>query len=160
MIRALWSLYRDRGITTDWKPSVPPQPTVGAAAKKAAAAADGRGSGPPARPEQSARQPEGLVAFLRRILFEIPPARPEKGEAPGVGERLKPLPARKAKLALVEMMRDLALEDVAFARGVLPLLEEFMISRGPSERAACLVAVTRIRHTHPELRLDRQGVAS
>lgn len=48
-------------------------------------------------------------------------------------------------------MRDLALEEIGFARGVLPLLEEFMTSRGPSERAACLVAVTRIRHTHPEL---------
>ena len=103
--------------------------------------------------------PKALWAFLRRILFEIPPARPEKGESPGVGERLKPLPARKAKLALIETMRDLALEDAAFARGVLPLVEEFMVSRGASERAACLVAVTRIRHTHPELRLDRQGVA-
>ena len=72
---------------------------------------------------------------------------------------MKPLPARKAKLALIETIRDLALEDVAFARGVLPLVEEFMISRGASERAACLVTVTRIRHTHPELRLDRQGVA-
>ena len=72
---------------------------------------------------------------------------------------MKPLPARKAKLALIETIRDLALEDVAFARGVLPLVEEFMVSRGPSERAACLVAVTRIRHAHPELRLDRQGVA-
>jgi hypothetical protein len=48
-------------------------------------------------------------------------------------------------------MRDLALEEANFARGVLPLLEEFMTSRGPSEQAACLVAVTRIRHAHPEL---------
>jgi hypothetical protein len=55
-------------------------------------------------------------------------------------------------LDLVEVMRDLALEDGAFASGVLPLLEEFMISRGQSERAACLVAVTRIRHTHPALK--------
>ena len=38
------------------------------------------------------------------------------------------------------------------ARALLPLLEEFMTSRGQSERAACLVAVTRIRHTHPGLR--------
>ena len=51
------------------------------------------------------------------------------------------------------MMRDLALEDSAFAAGVLPLLTEFMTSRGQSERAACLVAVTRIRHTHAALRI-------
>jgi hypothetical protein len=52
---------------------------------------------------------------------------------------------------LVEVMRDLALEDADFAAGVLPLLEEFMTSRGLSERAACLVAVTRIRHRHPQV---------
>ncbi len=34
-------------------------------------------------------------------------------------------------------------------KGVLPLLEEFMVSRGLSERAACLVAVTRIKHKYP-----------
>jgi hypothetical protein len=59
-------------------------------------------------------------------------------------------------------MRDLALEDVDFARGVLPLLEEFMVSRGRSERDACLVSVTRIRHTHAGLRPrpGGEGVAS
>ena len=62
------------------------------------------------------------------------------------------LPARRAKLDAVETMRDLALSDREFATGVLPLLDEFLRSRGKSEQAACLVAVTRIRHTHPELR--------
>jgi hypothetical protein len=161
VVRTLWSLYRDRGITDDWKPYIPPAPTVGAAAKKAAAAqADGRGTGPPARPANLPASPRGLWEFLRRTLFELPPPRPEKGEESGVGERLKPLPARKAKLALVETMRDLALEDVGFARGVLPLLEEFMVSRGQSERAACLVSVTRIRHAHPGPGLGKEGVAS
>lgn len=154
VIRSLWSLYRDRGITEGWKPVVPAQPTVGAAAKKAAASlAESRGQGAPARPENLPSAPSNLWQFLRRTLFEIPPARPEavKDQEPGGAERIKPLPARKAKLALVEVMRDLALEEIGFARGVLPLLEEFMTSRGASERAACLVAVTRIRHTHPEL---------
>jgi hypothetical protein len=63
---------------------------------------------------------------------------------------LKPLPHRKAKLELVQVMRDLALEDGEFARGVMPLLREFMVSRGQSERDACLVAVTRIRKSHAE----------
>jgi hypothetical protein len=157
VIRALWSLYRDRGITADWKPYVPPAPTVGATAKKAAAqAAESRGSGAPIRPEQPPANPPTLAAFLRRILFEIPPGRLEKRkeedeeEGEGIRVRLKPLPARKAKLASVEVLRDLALEDSAFARGVLPLLQEFMSSRGPSERDACLVAVTRIRKAHPD----------
>jgi hypothetical protein len=164
VIRTLWSLYRDRGITEGWKPYVPPVTTVGAAAKKAAAQAqvDGRGPGPPARPEQLPASPRNLWAFLRRTLFEIPPPRPEKREtdADGAAQRIKPLAARKAKLALVETLRDLALEDADFARGVLPLLDEFMVSRGVSERAACLVAVTRIRHTHPVLRLEYGGGAS
>jgi hypothetical protein len=163
VIRTLWSLYRDRGISEGWKPSVPPATTVGAAAKKAAAAqADGRGPGPPARPEHRPAGPRDLWTFLRRTLFEIPPPRPEKreAEADGAAVRLKPLPARRAKLSHIETMRDLALDDADFARGVLPLLDEFMVSRGPSERAACLVAVTRIRHTHAlPPRPERGGVA-
>ena len=61
--------------------------------------------------------------------------------------KLKPLPARLAKLSLIETLRDLAIEDKEFADLVLPLFEEFMASRGKSEQAACLVAVTRIKHT-------------
>jgi hypothetical protein len=154
VVRTLWSLYRERGITLGWKPYLPAQPTLGAKAKKAAAqAAESRGSGAPPRPEHLPAEPPSLSAFLRRILFEIPPGRlqPKKAEEPeqeGIRARLKPLPARKAKLGLVEVMRDLAVEDGAFARGVLPLLQEFMGSRGKSEQAACLVAVTRIRAVH------------
>ncbi len=154
VIRALWGLYRDRGVTADWKPPVPPAPSIGAAAKKAAEEPQPRGPGVPHRPDRLPAEQPTLAAFLRRVLFEVPPARPEKtpAETAGGTPKLKPLPARRAKLDLVEVMRDLALEDGGFAAGVLPLLEEFMISRGQSERAACLVAVTRIRHTHPTLR--------
>jgi hypothetical protein len=154
VVRTLWSLYRERGTTAEWKPYVPPQPTLGAKAKKAAAqAVENRGTGAPPRPEQLPAAPPSLNAFLRRILFEIPPGRlqPPKEEEPkedGIRARLKPLPARKAKLGLIEVMRDLALEDSDFARGVVPLFEEFMASRGKSEHAACLVAVTRIRAMH------------
>jgi hypothetical protein len=155
VIRSLWALYRDRGVTADWKPPVPPAPSLGAAAKKAASQAEPRGPGVPQRPDQPPAGRPSLAAFLRRVLFEIPPGRPEaaSAEPPTTTPRLKPLPARKAKLELVEVMRDLALEDAEFAAGVLPLLEEFMTSRGQSERAACLVAVTRVRHTHPALRV-------
>jgi len=71
---------------------------------------------------------------------------PSKTDEPeGIKVRMKPLPARKAKLSLVEVMRDLALEDRSFAGAVLPVLEEFKTSRGKSEHDACLVAVTRLR---------------
>ena len=68
---------------------------------------------------------------------------------------LKPIPARRAKLDALEVMRDMAIEDEAFAVGILPLLDEFVLSRGKSEQAACLVAITRIRHRYPQLRLAR-----
>jgi hypothetical protein len=95
------------------------------------------------------------------VLFEIPPGRPPAAaeEADASAMRLKPFPARKAKLELIEVMRDLALEDAEFAAGVLPLLEEFMMSRGLSERSACLVAVTRVRNNHPALQLARKDGA-
>ena len=166
VVKSLSALYRNRGITDDWKPAPPPPaPATGAAAKKAAATAaiEQRGSGPPARPDHLPASAEGLRQFLRRTLFEIPPGRlpPTKldgqdGEAEQprgdgvVRVQLKPLPSRKAKLALLETVRDIAVSDVAFARVVLPLLEEFMTTRGQSEHAATLVAVTRIRHAHPE----------
>jgi hypothetical protein len=149
VIRSLWAVYRDRGVTLDWKPPKPPAATIGAAAKKAAAE-ESRGQGVPHKPEKPPAGQQTLAQFLRRVLFEVPPGPPPKPPSEGgkPGKRLKPLPARRAKLELVEVMRDLALEDAAFAAGVLPLLEEFMTSRGDSERAACLVAVTRMRKRH------------
>jgi len=168
VIRALWTVYRDRGLTPDWKPPLPPKPTVGAKAKKdAEKLAANRGDGIPHKPEKWPAGKPTLSEFLRRILFEIPPGRPEKSreavedsepnadpnaKKPDKVVSTKPLPARRAKLDLVETMRDLGLEDKDFGGGILPLLDEFMLSRGPSERAACLVAVTRIRHKYPEFK--------
>jgi hypothetical protein len=164
VVRELRSLYRERGITEGWRPAPPPpQITTGAAAKRAVAkAADARGDGPPARPAQMPAAADDLRKLLRRGLFEISPGRLPPSKSDGhendesaTGRRshlaLKPLPARKAKLALVETIRDLATADEAFARVVLPVLEEFMQSRGASEQAAALVAVTRIRHAHAGL---------
>jgi hypothetical protein len=170
VIRALWTVYRDRGLTLDWKPPIPPKPTVGAKAKKdAEKLAANRGDGIPHKPEKWPAAKPTLGEFLRRILFEIPPGRPEKSreavedsdattdpnaKKPDKVVSTKPLPARRAKLDLVETMRDLGLEDKDFGSGILPLLDEFMLSRGPSERAACLVAVTRIRHKYPEFKKE------
>jgi len=164
VIRSLWQVYRDRGLTSDWKPPKPQEITVGKKAKKEADQRQAElGDGVPHKPEEWPATQPALAEFLRRVLFELPPGPPEKSrlaapvddaeapehEATPSSKRivsLKPIPARRAKLDAVEVMRDLALEDSAFAQGVLPLLEEFMLSRGISERAACLVAVTRIKH--------------
>ncbi len=130
--------------------------------KKAAAEPQPRGPGVPQRPGQLPSDHPSLAAFLRRVLFEIPPGPPEDSSTATLeaARRLKPLPARQAKLEVIQVMRDLALEDAAFAAGILPLLEEFMTSRGQSECAACLVAVTRIRHTHPALATGKGEASS
>jgi len=96
------------------------------------------------------------------VLFTVPPGRLPKGSAapqpaaapaPAAKAR-RPTPARRAKLDLLETLRDLAVEDAALAAVIAPLLREFLVSRGPSERAACLVALTRIDKAHPSLGKD------
>ena len=125
VIRQLWTLYRDRGVTKSWAPK-------------------DAGDEQRARPEEPPASADDLRGFLRRSLFGIPPARPPKKKH----GTLRPLSARRAKLALIEIVRDLALEDAGFAEHALPLLTLFIGSRGQSESAACLVAVTRIHQAH------------
>lgn len=151
VIRILWGLYRDRGVTRDWKPTIPPTSTIGLKNKAAAEKkAPDRGTGTPPHPEKLPAALDALRAFLRRTLFEIPPARFEKAGAEGdaLRKRLKPLAAREAKLALIETLRDAALEDAQFADVVRPLFEEFRGSRGKSEFSACMVAIARLRARH------------
>ena len=95
--------------------------------------------------------------LLRRMLFEIPPGRPPKGTGSEIGAlKIKPLPTRRAKILLVETIRDLAIEDLEFAQVVYPVLLEFLQSRGQSERDACLVAVVRIEKGHPQLASENE----
>lgn len=153
VIRSFWSLYRERGITSDWKPTPPPERQIKSKKKTAPKPIEELvGPGAPAKPDNLPAEADALKRFLRRMLFELPPGRPpeKRGEAGTIQARLKPLPHRKAKLALIETLRDTAVEDGEFAGFLLPLLMEFQASHGPSEQAACLVAVTRIRHFHPE----------
>jgi hypothetical protein len=79
-------------------------------------------------------------------LYELPPGRLGREQ---VQSGVKPLAASVAKKALIETLRDLAVEDAAFAEVVLPLFQHFTQSRGKMERDACLVAATRIEHVHP-----------
>ncbi len=112
------------------------------------------GPGVPAKPEAPPADADSMGALLRRILFEIPPGRPGKARTQvEATSRIRPLPTRVAKIAVVETIRDLALEDARFATAALGPLTTFLGSRGRSERDACLVAVTRIRHAHPEIRI-------
>lgn len=126
VVRQLWSLYRDTGASSTWSAPVRP---------------DEEPRKP--RPEAWPAPPDDIRAFLQRTLFNIPPARLPKatGAKPLPGR----LPAWRAKVALIDVVRDLALEDEQFAVRVTPMLSTFMASTGARESEACLVAVTRIR---------------
>lgn len=183
VVRTIWSLYRERGITDNWKPQPRTEPRGSSkpAAKKAdpkttaaASAVPVEGIGAPPRPGKPPASNEALQAFMRRVLFSIPPtklpveaakaaeaevaAQPQADE-PKARRRARPLPARKAKLALIESMRDLALEDRGFAGLAASLLREFMGSRGASERAACMVALARIGQAHADLKVLMEDAA-
>lgn len=153
VVRQLWHLYRDRGITDGWSPWARPEPALKRRGrKKATETAEEAPKGAPAKPAHPPASPGDLQGFLRRTLFGIPPAKlPRPTEGKKKKRVLPPLPARKAKLALIEVVRDLALEDAAFAEKSAPLLREFLGSRGQSEQAACLVALTRMQRAWPDL---------
>jgi hypothetical protein len=150
VIRILWTLYRTPITTPAWRSE--PEPEVEhllSNGKKANTAIKAIASNEPAlpqRPEQLPTDYAGLQLLLRRWLYELPPGRLGRQQ---VQSGVKPLAASVAKKALIETLRDLAVEDAAFAEVVLPLFQHFTQSRGKMERDACLVAATRIEHAHP-----------
>ena len=153
VIRTLWSLYRDRHITSGWRPKFHQRKSTVGTKKKAMTEEEvlaKTGSGAPNAPGVMPAEYVEIQELLRRVLFELPPGPPPKSAKSATDDmvKLKPLPARKSKLNLVETVRDLAIEDKDFAEVVLPVLIEFMDSRGKSEQAACIVAVTRIKSAH------------
>ena len=172
VVRTIWHLYRDRGITDGWKPAPRPEPKTSGpkptTAKKEIEPPEGPGA--PARPAGLPAPGEALRDFMRRMLFTVPPTKPS-AEAKQAAEgaqvaaaqdvpktrKLRPMPARKAKRALVEAMRDLAEADRGFAALAGPVVVEFMGSRGASERAACMVALARISAAHPDLKLSTEA---
>lgn len=94
---------------------------------------------------------EALRQFLRTVLFGLPPGRMERRELDAELAPARPFPASVAKRRLVEVMRDLAIEDRAFADVVVPVFDEFMASAAQGEWQACVAALARIRATHGDV---------
>lgn len=92
---------------------------------------------------------EALRQFLRTILFGLPPGRMERRADGALAER--PLPASIAKRRLVDVVRDLSVDEREFAAVALPVLEEFMSSEAKGEWHACVAALARVRRAHPNL---------
>ncbi|SEU21900.1 hypothetical protein [Stigmatella erecta] len=129
--RLLWEKHRPSHLPEGWKPA-------GAAASPGAAA-----------PERFPHV-EALRQFLRRMLFGLPPGRSKEGREGLVARRLS---ASTAKRRVIELMRDLGLEDAAFAQLVAPVLGEFTGSLAKGEWQSCLASLVQLRAAHPGLSL-------
>lgn len=121
-VRLLWDRHRPRGIPADWRP---PRGTL--------------------ETTEPFRDAEALRAVLRRLLYMVPPVRSlEQLDR----ARAKKVSASVAKRHVVDLVRDLAVEDADFAQIVAPVLGEFTGSVAKGEWQACLAALMRLRAAH------------
>jgi hypothetical protein len=86
-----------------------------------------------------------LRAFLRRVLFALPPGRSMEAKE---GETIRRISSSLAKRRVVEIVRDLAVDDATFANAVRPLLEEMTGSLARGEWQSCLQALCAIDAVH------------
>lgn len=187
-VTMLWKHYKARHVSPNWQPTSSDSKDKDTAPDKDNSAqpviteqSDRRLASLPAEVDQ-------LLMLLRRGLFELPPGRLGGSQEPSASDSnkhkqqgysdkrsssqsyeaaesdnnitLKPISASRAKLALIETFRDVALADSTFAALIMPTLFTFTHSAGKMERHACLVAVTRLLHRYPELSKNLQPVAS
>ncbi|HEX5754159.1 MAG TPA: hypothetical protein VFZ09_48705 [Archangium sp.] len=129
-IRLLWEKHRPLHLPEGWKPS-------------------GAAESPVAATERFANV-EALRTFLRRMLFGLPPGRSKEGREGNVVRRVS---ASEAKRRVIELVRDLGLEDESFARVVTPVLGEFTGSLAKGEWQSCLSSLVRLRAAHPGVEL-------
>jgi hypothetical protein len=88
--------------------------------------------------------------FLRVVLFGLPPGRMPVRDpvAPGAPQPERPLAASVAKRRLIEVLRDVALDDADLARAIEPVLGEFTSSTAKGEWQASVQALTALRARH------------
>lgn len=130
-VRLLWEKHRPTHLPEGWKP---------AGAKNELAAGS----------TERFANVDALRTFLRRMLFGLPPGRAKEARE---GEVQKRLSASVAKRRVIELVRDLGLEDEAFARVVAPVLGEFTGSLAKGEWQSCLASLVQLRAAHPGAQL-------
>jgi len=132
--RLLWDKHRPRSFPQTWKPKKSGlDPTV----------LDGTAGAP--------SDASALGAFLRRVLFSLPLGRSMEAKDDD-GGAYRRLPTSIAKRRLIEVVRDLALEDAAFADAAVPVLQELSGSLAKGEWQSCvqaLCAIDAARRTSP-----------
>ncbi len=95
-----------------------------------------------------------LIHFLRSTLFGLPPGRMERRELSAELLPGRPLSASIAKRRLIEVVRDLAVEEREFARLVQPVLGELSRSVAKGEWQSCVAALAWIERAHPDLKIS------
>jgi len=144
-VRLLWDKHRPVEYPRGAGPS-------GAESSEQSAEESGAQSGEPSGGDSDRFESlEALQSFLRTVLFGLPPGRMERREKTGAALPDRPLPSSVAKRRLVEVVRDMALENGWFAQVVAPVLAEFMHSQAKGEWHACVAALAQIRRAHPNL---------
>lgn len=180
-VTMLWKHYKARHVSPNWQPTSSDKDAV---QDKDSSTQQVITEHPKKAAENLPAEIDQLLTLLRRGLFELPPGRLGGSQEPSASDSnkhkqqrysdknsgentesdsnimLKPISASRAKLALIETFRDVALADSTFAALIMPTLFTFTHSAGKMERHACLVAVTRLLHRYPELSKNLQPVAS
>jgi hypothetical protein len=143
-VRLLWEKHRPLETPAAWTP-------------KKKQKANGEEHGPRVELEGAT---VSLQQFLRGTMFGLPPGRMERRDVPAAPTGVaaprgraarrpdRALPASVAKRRLIEVVRDMAVEDAAFASVVVPILEEFTRSSAKGEWQSCVAALARIQHAH------------
>lgn len=127
-VRLLWEKHRPRALPAEYVPA--------------------KRSNIPFERAGDFTDTDALGTLLRRTLFALPPGR-AKEAAEGQGRRR--IPQSVVKRNVVEIVRDLALDDASFAATVVPIFMEMVGSTAKGEYQACLAALARIDHAHPGL---------
>ena len=126
-VRLLWEKHRPRHFPTTWKP---------VSAWKGAPVLD---------LSDRFADDDALRWFLRRVMFALPPGRSMEAKEDGGFRRIS---SSVAKRRVVQIVRDLAVEDKGFSDLVRPLLEEMSASIADGEWQACLQALCAIDAAH------------
>lgn len=130
-VQLLWDKHRPRVLPPGWKPRAKASAPIEDAGRFADA--------------------EALRGFLRYVMFGTPPGRSAEAMDDSGGRRR--LSASVAKRNVVEVVRDLGVQDGAFAAILAPVLSELTGSIAKTEWQACLAALVRLRAAHPEISL-------
>lgn len=131
-VRLLWEKHRPRTLPPGWKPR-----------GKQGLIIDDAGR---------FEDVEALRAFLRYVLFGIPGGR--AAEAPDDAASKRRVSASVAKRHVIEVVRDLGVEDEGFARIVAPVLSEMTGSIAKGEWQACLAGLLTLQKAHPGVTLE------